>query len=108
MAKKLWLVRIEHETVVYAEDAFDAQDAARDSLDDEDPYVEATDLRSLPSGWTGDAIPWGQRGEDEERDLRELVKAGFAPKLDERSRRKLFGGAPTDTSCVAGEGSNGQ
>ena len=47
--KKLWQVRIEFETVVYAEDSLDAEDAARDALDDQvvravKPTIEALGL----------------------------------------------------------------
>ena len=72
MSRKLWIVRMEVETVAYAESEQDAIDAIRsepeavaqafdfsDALD----AVELTDGDQLPDGWDVGCIPWGS-GQD--------------------------------------------
>ena len=62
---KLYTVRVEFETVVYAKDERSAEKEAIQAIkwEDEEPYdthvQELNKGDQLPTGWTEDCYPWG-------------------------------------------------
>lgn len=84
--KKLYVVTVETEIVVVADDEADAVDAARDASIDFDLDYAAAPMRFLPWGWDGGEIPFGDA--DEERTVDEWIAAGAAPELTKRMAAK--------------------
>ncbi len=79
---KLFIVRIETEIVVAAEDADAAAHFAAGITQDLDDYrIAATPMTRLPDGWTIDVAPWGyhELTENQDRTIDEWIDAGAAP-----------------------------
>ena len=79
----LFRVIIQHDLVVNAKDTSGARVAALDALRepsfDDDPIVwdasHITRMQDLPSNWTGESIPWGDRVEGAETIAEQLGDA---------------------------------
>lgn len=79
--KKLFNVTVTYDVVVFANDADDAKDVAKDQMHlihSNDSYINVQDMQYMPAGWTGTEIPFCD--EEEEIFLRDLIQAGHAPK----------------------------
>lgn len=79
--KRLFVVRLEHELVVLADNAKDAEKEALEA-DDLEWDAHAQEMRYLPGGYEMDEIPWGHRDPAApDRTIKEWVDLGAAPKL---------------------------
>jgi hypothetical protein len=82
--KRLWVVSIETEIVVYAEDEEAAKMVGERTLR-ESPHdigLEALfvkPLDHLPIGWDETCLPWSDVPMEEEQSIGQLVKRGAAP-----------------------------
>lgn len=89
MAKKLFVVSIETEVVVLADDEREAErEAERIPLGDCTVDYHAAPMAFMPADWDETAIPFGKTGESE-RTIGEWVKLGAAPKYVELNERLL-------------------
>lgn len=76
---KLYTVRVEFETIVYAEDKRSAEREAIQAIkwEDEEPdNVEVGELKQgdeLPYEWTEDCYPWGGGGR-ELKNIKQILK----------------------------------
>lgn len=92
--KKLYVVSIEVEVVVIADDEEDAREAASDALHEMDSFdhdYNVQPMRFLPGGWDGGEIPFGTRDDDDdgpEKDVNAWIAAGAAPELTRRMAEK--------------------
>jgi hypothetical protein len=77
---KLYTVVLKHEIVVVAESESDAEDHARDAIDDLDPqdcHTTATEMRHLPVDWELSSIPYGESSsEDPDRTIKGWIDQG--------------------------------
>lgn len=87
--KKLYVVSIETEIVVIAEDEAEAEMAARDAALDVESDFAAREMTYLPSGWESDSIPYGDGDdEDQDRTIEGWVNAGAAEAYKTHRDRK--------------------
>lgn len=103
--KKLYAVTITQEIVVVAEDSNEAREVAEDAISElYDWDIDDRPLRHMPSGWSLDAIPFGESpADDPDRTIVAWVKAGAGEEyvktkkwVDEKLAAVMPAGSPSE------------
>lgn len=98
MSKQLYVVRIETEIVVLAENEKEAENFARYESIDDTPDCRATPMRYIPGTWDHESLVYGAEGD---QDLGTLIDQGLAPeftKTMERLKAKMGSASPPPSS----------
>jgi len=76
--KQLYVVALETEIIVLADNAKEAENIALKTNDNFNPSATATEMTYWPDDWEDDCLPYGSQNN---KTIKELVDAGAAPKL---------------------------
>ncbi len=79
--KRLFVVTIEVDTIVIAEDREEAESLAMEQRDDQDGWSShAVPMSYFPADWEGDSIPFGEADpEAPDRTVDQWIELGAAP-----------------------------